>query len=440
MRIPTTNGARMSRPNQKMTETTAMPAKRTSSRRDGTGRPPGPRAAGADESTGTSIVPADYHRDNATRSPSSPVRPVPTGPPASSRHPPPRLASDGASGSRSPRPKPPRRGAGRRCWRLPDCRSRERVPAGAALFPPARSRSGSRASGRSSTCISSSACPLATVRAAVTAVLPAGLSLVDLHDVWVGAPSAPAGVVAADYRVHLAGPARWMVEGAVLALLGAATLPRERRREKKTTAYDLRPLILGIEVRGSDVSGVTLAMRLRHAPDAVGRPEEVVAALGEPPAPPLPVPLVVHSIVRERVVMAGDPEAPTCRRSWRRVVSDPVALAVGPAAEQALAGRDIRPGRSGRSTLASARPADPELSAGGADGSTISGRIPEHRTAVDQGGSHGQCDRAARPDPVLRHPARRRRTRRRGSKRARSSASSGRTAQARRRPSGCFWV
>jgi radical SAM-linked protein len=153
--------------------------------------------------------------------------------------------------------------------------------------------------------------PVATVRAAVTAVLPAGLSLVDLHDVWVGAPSAPAGVVAADYRVHLAGPARWMIEGAVLALLGATTLPRERRREKKTTAYDLRPLILGIEVRGSDVSGVTLAMRLRHAPDAVGRPEEVVAALGEPPAPPFPVALVVHWIVRERVVMADDPEAPT---------------------------------------------------------------------------------------------------------------------------------
>jgi len=153
--------------------------------------------------------------------------------------------------------------------------------------------------------------PAATVRAAVTAVLPAGLSLVDLHDVWVGAPSAPAGVVAADYRVHLAGPARWMIEGAVLALLGAATLPRERRREKKTTAYDLRPLVLGIEVRGSDVSGVTLAMRLRHAPDAVGRPEEVVAALAEPPAPPLPVALVVHSIVRERVVMGGEPEAPT---------------------------------------------------------------------------------------------------------------------------------
>jgi len=152
--------------------------------------------------------------------------------------------------------------------------------------------------------------PAATVRAAVAAVLPAGLSLVELHDVWVGAPSAPAGVVAADYRVLVAGPPRWVIEGAVLALLGAVTLPRERRREKKTTAYDLRPLILGLEVRGSDGSGVTLAMRLRHASDAVGRPEEVVAALGEPPAAPLPVPLAVRSIVRERIVMAADADVP----------------------------------------------------------------------------------------------------------------------------------
>ncbi|MFH1475004.1 MAG: DUF2344 domain-containing protein [Chloroflexota bacterium] len=149
--------------------------------------------------------------------------------------------------------------------------------------------------------------PVAVVRAAVAAVLPAGSSLVDLHDVWVGAPSAPASVVGADYRVLLEGPPRWALEGAILALLGAAMLPRERRREKKTSAYDLRPLILGLEVRTSDASGVTLAMRLRHAPDAAGRPEEVVAALGEPPAGHLAAPLVVRSIVRERVLLSGDP-------------------------------------------------------------------------------------------------------------------------------------
>ncbi len=154
--------------------------------------------------------------------------------------------------------------------------------------------------------------PAWAVRASVTGVLPPGASLVGLHDVWVGAPAAAAAVVAADYRVHVVGPPRWALEGAVLALLGADALPRERRREKKTTAYDLRPLILGLQVRSSDGGGATLAMRLRHAPDAVGRPEEVVAALGEPPSALGEAP-ALRSIVRERLLMVDDPDAPPAR-------------------------------------------------------------------------------------------------------------------------------
>ena len=148
------------------------------------------------------------------------------------------------------------------------------------------------------------------VRAAVTAALPSGWRLAELHDVWVGAPAAPAAVVAADYRVLVAGAPRWALEGAVMALLAATALPRERRREKKTTVFDLRPLLLDLQVRSSGGDGVTLAMRLRHAPGAVGRPEEVVAALGEPPVPSPDAPLLLRSVVRERLIMADDPDAP----------------------------------------------------------------------------------------------------------------------------------
>ncbi len=151
------------------------------------------------------------------------------------------------------------------------------------------------------------------VRDAVAGVLPRGWLLVDLHDVWVGAPAAPAAVVAGVYRALLAGPPRWAVEGAALALLAAEALPRERRKEKRTIAYDLRPLLLDLRVRSSGGEGITLAVCLRHAPDAVGRPEEALAALGEPPAAPFAVPLVVHSLVRERLIMADDPDAPPAR-------------------------------------------------------------------------------------------------------------------------------
>ena len=148
------------------------------------------------------------------------------------------------------------------------------------------------------------------VRLAVSSALPREWLLVDLHDVWVGAPAAPAAVVAAEYRVLVEGAPRWALEGAVLALLAAGSLPRERHRDKRTVAYDLRPLLLDLRVRGAGGEGVTLAMRLRHAPDAVGRPEEVVAALAEPPARPSSAPLVVRSVVRERLVMVDDLDAP----------------------------------------------------------------------------------------------------------------------------------
>jgi hypothetical protein len=151
------------------------------------------------------------------------------------------------------------------------------------------------------------------VRDAVAGALPAGWLLVDLHDVWVGAAAAPATTVAADYRVLVDGAPRWVLEDASLALLAAGSLPRERQREKRTTAYDLRPLVLDLHVRASGGDGVMLAMRLRHAPDAVGRPDEVVAALQEMAAQAATWPLVVRSVVRERLVMAGDADAPARR-------------------------------------------------------------------------------------------------------------------------------
>ena len=157
--------------------------------------------------------------------------------------------------------------------------------------------------------------PVAEVRARLEAALPSDVTLVDLHDVWLGAPAAPATVRAADYRVEAAGAAGTAVaEAAVVAaaarLLAASSLPRERRREKRTTSYDLRPLLDRLEVSAWDDGAPggragTLRMRLRHGPEAVGRPEEVLAALDEA----IGSRLEARSIVRERVVLEGEPGA-----------------------------------------------------------------------------------------------------------------------------------
>jgi radical SAM-linked protein len=167
--------------------------------------------------------------------------------------------------------------------------------------------------------------PQAEVREAVAGALPSAISLVDLHDVWVGGPAAPAAVVAADYRLELTGCDEQWVARAADALLRRATLPRVRAREKRTTEYDLRPLILGIEVAGpppgGPPGGTVVRVRLRHDADGVGRPDELVAALLEPSAepdaaallPPPPPGCGCRSIVRERLILGDDEETQLTR-------------------------------------------------------------------------------------------------------------------------------
>ncbi len=172
--------------------------------------------------------------------------------------------------------------------------------------------------------------PVARVRELVAAALPPSVALVDLHDVWLGAPAAPAAVVAADYEVAASGPAAAALRAVVATVLEAVVLSRHRQRDRAVRTYDLRPLILSLDV--ADWSDATspepagrLRMRLAHGPAAVGRPEEVVAALAEllaaaagpetvrettgpgtsgQAAPPRP--LIVHGIRRRAVVMSDD--------------------------------------------------------------------------------------------------------------------------------------
>jgi radical SAM-linked protein len=150
--------------------------------------------------------------------------------------------------------------------------------------------------------------PIAEVRPSLLRSLPPGVALVDLHDVWLGAPAIAASVVAADYRVTVADATR--LDGAQLAaaaaeLLASASVPIARQRGGGEATVDLRPLVDDIRPIGDagDGGGMGLWIRCRVHPErGSGRPEEVVAAISAIAGRDVEV----GETVRERVVLAED--------------------------------------------------------------------------------------------------------------------------------------
>lgn len=122
---------------------------------------------------------------------------------------------------------------------------------------------------------------LPEVRAAVSAAFAPGYRLSDIYDVWLGAPALPASVVGAEYLVDVSTELTSDdLRLAVTRLLAASRLPRERTKGSGVVAYDLRPLIAGIDVRTMPAGTTTLHVEVRFDPAlGSGRPEEVVAAL-----------------------------------------------------------------------------------------------------------------------------------------------------------------
>lgn len=164
------------------------------------------------------------------------------------------------------------------------------------------------------------------VREALQATIPAGHRLVDLHDVWLGEPALPGRVAASVYRATLdpGAIALEAVLAAAAALLGADSLPRERRKGDAIVTYDLRPFLVSIDVEPGPDGAVVVRLILRHDPEkGVGRPDEVLAALGEQAGTG---PLRPAALVRERLVLAEPvvPE-PAPRRAAGRRPPDRVA-------------------------------------------------------------------------------------------------------------------
>jgi hypothetical protein len=149
--------------------------------------------------------------------------------------------------------------------------------------------------------------PTWQVREALASRLPEGYRWVGAEDVWLGEPPLPGQVAASDWRIELGGGDGSPIDAeavarAAAALLAAPTLPRTRLKAGAEKPYDLRRLILGLAVEPGPP--VTLLLRTRIDPElGSGRPEEVLAALGEA----VGAPLEAASITRIRLLLTGDP-------------------------------------------------------------------------------------------------------------------------------------
>ena len=118
--------------------------------------------------------------------------------------------------------------------------------------------------------------PLAEVQAMLEPALPPGIQLVALVEVDSHAPALQTELLASEFIITLLEPVPGLAERCA-ALLQATSLPRQRREKD----YDLRPLILALELLPPDSQGKQrLCVHLTAREGATGRPEEVVDGLG----------------------------------------------------------------------------------------------------------------------------------------------------------------
>jgi len=165
--------------------------------------------------------------------------------------------------------------------------------------------------------------PAWRLREVVGGSLPRGHRLREAYDVWLGAPALPGQVVASAYRARVipAGADATALAEACRRLLAATSIERARTKGSGTVRYDLRPFLEALTIeRDPDGEHVTLRMTLRHdAERGTGRPDEVLAALGEHVGGGAT--LHVEALVRESLVLAPPPPSrptPVRSRNLRR--------------------------------------------------------------------------------------------------------------------------
>jgi hypothetical protein len=155
--------------------------------------------------------------------------------------------------------------------------------------------------------------PAWAIREALEPRMPPAHHFVAAEDVWLGSPPLPGQIVGAGWIATLEPPTPdpAALERAVVALLAARALPRIRARASGDRAYDLRPLLVDLGPCGVDPSGraeVRLSTRFDPALGP-GRPEEVIAALGDE----MGRSLAIAAIVRSELILADPRKEPPPR-------------------------------------------------------------------------------------------------------------------------------
>jgi len=112
--------------------------------------------------------------------------------------------------------------------------------------------------------------------------LPSGIHPSAVGEVGVSAPSLQSQVRWAEYEVRVRGLDPELVQQSLCRVLEATTMPAEYQREKKVRTYDLRPLIIALDLCAVAEGEAVISMRLRAAPERTARADQVASALGLP--------------------------------------------------------------------------------------------------------------------------------------------------------------
>ncbi|GIW07230.1 MAG: hypothetical protein KatS3mg060_2035 [Dehalococcoidia bacterium] len=120
--------------------------------------------------------------------------------------------------------------------------------------------------------------------AALRPQLPPG---VEALDAWpAGGKALTRTITAADYTARFeTDRSRADLEAAIADLLARDSLILERTRGDKTRTFDLRPLIVSLELTDWQEGEAEVTMRLVAENNRAGRPDDVLAALGMDDAP-----------------------------------------------------------------------------------------------------------------------------------------------------------